>query len=536
MLRWLEGQTPMDMQNSLLALDAQAFLGALDELGIEGEQRNFLLREKRKYDSALGGLMDFGATPEGQKRATILPMVSPEGMTGWYAITSGQAQLALPSIITGLVEGAAKAIDLPRAALAGQIPRADDINEALNLAGMVQLGGAASAGAGLFDYDPNTTRVFAGPRAATADLKALERAKRLAATKTDPDTIWNQTGWFKLGDNKWRFEIPDNDVALRRPEDAAQIAVEMRQQAKDIRAGIKNRNADLQSQPDLFPALLRKENGILARKATQLDQEASGNYGPEWSTDTLGQRAKYAITDSELQRAYPNLMRDTIVRTNQNLDGSYGEYNEGRKALGLASDAFLSNSKNPDVRDQRGVLIHELQHAIQGEEDFARGTSTSAAYELLLSTRDEGLKNLAAQRAELLAKADPELGDLLSKRFYDYLSDAQMRQLDAQISSMPYGKQLLDTQQQYVDLVTKPVTEVEAYDAYTRHLGELEARLAQERRDFTLAQRRAIPPFRMDTFIPDDRTIKSFKIGPTKPSETIQSITPDGLLGLYVQN
>lgn len=522
----------MDMENSLLALDTQSFLGALDELGISGEQRDFLLREKRKYDSSFGGLMDFGATPEGQKRATILPMISPEGMTGFDAITSGQAQFALPSMITGLVEGAAKAIDLPRAALAGQIPRADDVNEALNLAGIVQLGGAASAGAGLFDYDPNTTRVFAGPRAATADLKALDRAKRLAATKTDPDTIWNQTGWFKLGDNKWRFEIPDNDVALRRPEDAAQMAVEMRQQAKDIRADIKKRNADLQAQPDLFPALLRKENGILARKATQLDQEAIGNYGPEWNTDTLGQRAKYALTDSELQRAYPNLMRDTVVRTNQNLKGSYGEYDEGRKALSLSSDAFLSNSKNPDVKDPRGVLIHELQHAIQGEEDFARGTSTGAAYELLLSSRDEGLKNLTAQRTELLAKADPALGDLLSRRFYDYLSDAQMQQLDTQIASMPYGKQLLDTQQEYVNLVTKPITEIEAYDAYARHLGELEARLAQERRDFTPAQRKATPPFRMGTFIPDDRTIKSFKIGPTKPSETMQDLTTNGLLGL----
>lgn len=154
----------MDMQNSLLALDAQAFLGALDELGIEGEQRNFLLREKRKYDSALGGLMDFGATPEGQKRATILPMVSPEGMTGWDAITSGQAQLALPSAITGLVEGAARAIDLPRASLAGQIPQKDDLSEALNLAGMVQLGGAATSGTGLFDYDPNVVSAGAGPK------------------------------------------------------------------------------------------------------------------------------------------------------------------------------------------------------------------------------------------------------------------------------------------------------------------------------------------------------------------------------------
>lgn len=174
MLRWLEGQTPMDMQNSLLALDAQAFLGALDELGIEGEQRNFLLREKRKYDSALGGLMDFGATPEGQKRATILPMVYPEGMTGWDAITSGQAQLALPSFITGTVEGAARAIDLPRASLAGQIPPADMESEALNMAGMASLGAASTAGTGLFDYDPTVMRAGAGPKADKNKLQIEE--------------------------------------------------------------------------------------------------------------------------------------------------------------------------------------------------------------------------------------------------------------------------------------------------------------------------------------------------------------------------
>lgn len=212
----------MDMQNSLLALDAQSFLGALDELGIEGEQRDFLLREKRKYDSSFGGLMDFGATPEGQKRATILPMVSPEGMTGWDAITSGQAQLALPSFITGAVEGAAKAIDLPRASLAMQVPPADLESEAMNMAGMASLGAASTAGTGLFDYDPNTTRVFAGPRAATADLEALERAKRLAAAKADPA----QTRGF-LADESGSLPLPFSSPLPKPRNEAEAIAKEI---------------------------------------------------------------------------------------------------------------------------------------------------------------------------------------------------------------------------------------------------------------------------------------------------------------------
>jgi hypothetical protein len=154
----------MVSDNSILSLNQPSFMAALDELGISGQQRDFLIREKRKHDSLLGGIMDFGAVPPGQKRATILPMISPEGMSGFDAITSGQAQFALPSFITGAVEGAARAVDLPRASLAMQIPPADSLAEAINMAGMVQLGGAATSGAGLLDYDPNVVSAGFGPK------------------------------------------------------------------------------------------------------------------------------------------------------------------------------------------------------------------------------------------------------------------------------------------------------------------------------------------------------------------------------------
>jgi hypothetical protein len=149
---------------SILSLDQEAFMGALDELGIKGNQRDFLIREKRKHDSLFGGLMDAEAAPQGQRRATILPMTYPQNMTGWDALMSGQASLAMPGLLAGAISGTAKAIDLPRAAYEGQIPETDLINEALGVGGMLSLGGAGAAGRGIFDYDPTMMRASPGPK------------------------------------------------------------------------------------------------------------------------------------------------------------------------------------------------------------------------------------------------------------------------------------------------------------------------------------------------------------------------------------
>lgn len=205
----------MEPENSILALDQPSFMAALDELGIYGEQRDFLVREKRKYDSPLGGVMDFDAAPAGQKRATILPMVSPQGMTGWDAIMSGQASLALPGLLAGAVSGTAKAIDAPRAAYAGQIPQSDLVGEALGVGGLLSLGGGAAAGRGLLDYDPTVTRIFAGPKAATADMAALKQAQRMDSAGATREAIIERTGWFKGADDKWRFEIDDSGSMMR---------------------------------------------------------------------------------------------------------------------------------------------------------------------------------------------------------------------------------------------------------------------------------------------------------------------------------
>lgn len=525
------------MATGLLDLPQDQFMSALDELGIAGARRDELIRAKRNQDSMFGGLFDFFAPQPGMERANLLPMMRPQGMSGLEAITSGQAQFAMPGMFTGALTGAAQAIDAPRAAAQGQIPMQDMAGEAAGVANMLTLGGAGAAGRGLLDYDPTVTRIFAGPRAATANKDALAAARRLSATGASPDEIWNQTGWFKLPDGQWRFEMDDRDIGLRPFEQSKQMAADMEAQAKEIKAGIKQRNADLKVQPDLFPQTLRTEHGRLTREAEALAKAATANYGPLWNPSSLGQRATYAVTDSELQRAYPDLMYQTIVRTNQPLGDYLGLYDEGMQQLNVARESVFSPDPKVAPEKVRSTLLHELQHAVQGVEGFARGSNTEAAQELLFNMREAEIKAARNQQSELFKQASPELKELLSQRYYarergeaDTLSD-----VNTKISQLPLGPEIIAADDAARAASQRVITPDDAFDAYRRHLGELEARLVQERANWDMDQRRAVPPWWMASYIPEDQQIKSFEIAPRYPRDIFSAIEQQqssGLLGM----
>lgn len=127
----------------ILDLDRNSFFGAMDELGIVGEQRDDLVRQYREKSSPVGLLMQAGETDPGMVRSDIMPFVRPEGMSLWDAWKSGDAEFATPGFLTGAVSGSARAFDAPGAAGLGLIPEQDMAGEALGVAGAAQLGGGA---------------------------------------------------------------------------------------------------------------------------------------------------------------------------------------------------------------------------------------------------------------------------------------------------------------------------------------------------------------------------------------------------------
>jgi hypothetical protein len=114
----------------------------------------------------------------------------------------------------GAVEGGTQALTATGRAARGEIAPENMQEEALNTA--MTIGGAGLGLAGnVSRMTPNQLQMFFGPKAATADLKALDRAKRmslLGATETD---IRNATGWMQGVDGNWRFEVPDDGLKVK---------------------------------------------------------------------------------------------------------------------------------------------------------------------------------------------------------------------------------------------------------------------------------------------------------------------------------
>jgi hypothetical protein len=166
--------------------------------------------------------------------------------------------------------------------------------------------------------------VFGGRLAKTADLDALSRAERMAASGADRRAIWDETGWFKGRDGQWRFEIDDGGATS-----------------------------------DLREALIdRAENARFSERA--VDPRA----------DTMPLAG--VVGHKDLYDAYPDLADiDTRFIPDDWLDGASGAY--GRKA-----DAVILNEKLAKNTDQgREMALHEIQHAIQAREGFAAGGKPS---------------------------------------------------------------------------------------------------------------------------------------------------------------
>lgn len=276
-----------------------------------------------------------------------------------------------------------------------------------------------NAGVSIFEYDEKSdadrSRAFneainssdnirfslAGERGAAAADKAEERtaridnlsvARKMEEKKKDAKAIKMATGWERGADGKWRYEIPDAKIKDTMNVGGGQI-------------------------------VKRYEDDML------------------WN----GGKLSDVIDAPELFKAYPQL-KGVRIDTDAIMNDmpSHGEYDSKTNTITIHAD---------ELKYMNDILNHEIQHAIQDIEGFAKGGSPRLVRGEVKKRFDEVTKQIKQLRAE--GKED-EAKALIEKNRGLY--DAYMKNDD--------------------------------FNSYKSLAGEVEARNVQERMNMTPEERR----------------------------------------------
>lgn len=267
--------------------------------------------------------------------------------------------------------------------------------------------------------------LFIGPQAKTWNSEAAAKAQAMEQAGASPRDIWRETGTFKGADGAWRQEIDDSASAL-------------------------------------------------------------GNRFPV--SDWVGQRrvgwpdAKDVVNHPAAFGAYPDVA--SIKTMPDSRLGSGAAYSTGNLFPEGRIDIGDAMNTGP-VDDARSKMLHELQHAIQQREGWARGGSPEMmakeslwAYDTIKSY-NRTLTTIAKDIDEAKASGNTRLVKDLAAQYQRLMS----------IRDKYSQRALMDPMQ-----------------AYQRLAGEAEARATQARMPLNALQRRDLFPF--DSYdVPVDQLI-----------------------------
>lgn len=234
---------------------------------------------------------------------------------------------------------------------------------------------------------------FAGSRAITADMQQLERAFALEARGVTSASIQRETGWYRGVDGRWRFEISDDRAAFK--EDSIDMAALERE---------ADRYIDIQPSGELFRAVY--EDGPITNylgaygrtgedaRNNLLNQLAKRQFGTPFNINNVKEGDSYKLSDvlthPELFAAYPE-MAELTVEFKKDTD-YFGAYIESDRTIDINIDR--SND------EMLSTLLHEIQHAIQAREDFARGGATDQRFAQSVKDALTGLTQYQQERVD----------------------------------------------------------------------------------------------------------------------------------------
>lgn len=317
-------------------------------------------------------------------------------------------------------------------------------------------------------------REGAGTRYSFARLRdesIHQQAEAMERRGSSPEEIWETLGVARTMDGKgWRFEIDDSGMET------------------DTKWNFL-RNPDAKRYNELFEKAYLYDTAAAEdlNELQILDKNLKGSRKSPLYLDEV-------VKHDKLLEAYPAL-RDIEVRFEANTGNKEGSYHPETNEFVLRAGLKLEPEK------LKNTLIHEIQHAIQEREGFARGTNPGYWDEMIQGgysrRKNDGRIERARQEYHRVFNSAPEEfkdkvrainrarldGDYdTAESVIDELYDSEYANLWSQLDMLEF------------EWRSDRGEELNAYELYHNTAGEIEARDAAARRRMTAEERRATMP------------------------------------------
>jgi len=491
------------------------------------DEINNLLRQYNDNNSIFGSLKKLFAAPEGTRRTNYFPASVPEGMSLFESLKSGDADFAMPQALLDTITFGAKGLENPGIALRGTMPSDEMATAGMESAGLAMGASGLLAGKNLFNYDPTTARIFAGKRGTLHDtdrFRKINEAEDLFAQGKNNREVFNQTGVFKGADGQLRFEIDDRKSKVM---DA-------------VPAGTELKLGEYLDHPDLY-ALYPNLKKTPIKFKNKLDMEGRGSFSPSSKTITL------AIDDPSKMRS---VLMHEVQHAVQDKEGFSGGSNPAYDYSIDQKNKFITNLFST-TKAQKGKYASEsFDHQYDLLKPLYKADYVNKLDHIIKKAFDGRAKPADIHRLGDWYKYSDEIrnrsGVMPKKPGPDrdnWIASAAGYIRDANLEEMPFNDKVLYDQMkrnfpnpkdiknainrhdkkadkyrsdafEYRDLEkrARELNDLDAYEAYLREAGEVEARTVQTRLDDgeSFTGRFDFPPDSAD-FLPEQQILSNLE-------------------------
>ncbi|WP_288724535.1 LPD23 domain-containing protein [uncultured Treponema sp.] len=343
----------------------------------------------------------------------------------------------------------------------------------------------------------------------------LDTAKKMEEAAKDAKAIRLATGWEKGVDGKWKYEIDDSKVHFNL-YDAMEEWDELHPRYEELREKFFKTGLSEEEQKE-FDQWIDERNEV-SDKHTDMD----------FSEKLFGKTFKLpeVMRHNELFKAYPELKDVTVSIQRTGESGTLGNASYEDKHINLYRNEKDIGSFEEWEKKAGSILLHEVQHIIQGIEGFAKGSNPKMFEEN--PEASELSKALASYRSYTKEQLQNFSVNQEKQNYRDLgMTDAQIAELSKDVEGLgtveeiiergvkEHGAEWMYNEIQYavkeVDKAGKIVVDGKSFmsnmEAYMVSAGEVESRNVQARMRFTPEQRNNTLLSATADFAPEDQII-----------------------------